>query len=42
VELAVIVYKGDEIWTIPLTHERTFQFPRSADVSADQRRRGRR
>jgi len=23
----VIVYKGDEIWTIPLTHERTFQVP---------------
>ena len=23
----VIVYKGDEIWAIPLTHERTFQVP---------------
>jgi hypothetical protein len=23
----VIVYKGDEIWGIPMTHERTFQVP---------------
>jgi hypothetical protein len=23
----VIVYKGDELWTIPLTHERTFEVP---------------
>jgi len=23
----VIVYKGDEIWGIPMTHERTFSVP---------------
>ena len=23
----VIVYKGDQIWAIPLTHERTFEVP---------------